>query len=411
MLSWPTMRRAAWRGGAFSCYLLAVIPIVAFLMIETFPGWLLPLMNVDAVPYYAVKSRYVPDPQLVFVRRNRPLSFETDGELHDHYSDYAENAPVWSYTATYNEHGFRSNSKPPPYDVLVIGDSFVEIGERDDRTFSEILAANTALSTFNAGLAWYGPHQYMRLAEKFSGSLKPKIMVVSIFAGNDLADIREYENWQRGGSYYQFADQTANVAKRFFIALDQVYHATVRTLWPLSTDSSASEGGDDRERHVGIIRTGDVNTTMAFAYFDEAAPADIALTSEWESLARILVRIQGVASQANARLIVLLVPTKLQVYGHLASERSPRGFRERLPTQLAYESAFSEAFSALAQRLAIEHVDLRPTFRALASRCLLYFPFDTHWNARARRVAADEIAKRIASEGPRQVQVADCPAE
>ena len=398
------LRRVA-RSAGFACYLLVIGPLGLFLILEAFPGWLLPLMNTDSVPYYAVKSNYVPHPRLIFVRRTRQLSFMTGGEHHADYSDYAKDEPLWSYTATYNEHGFRTNSKPPPHEVLVIGDSFVEIGERDDRTFSEIVASITGMSTFSAGLGWYGPHHYLRLAEQYTAALKPKTVIVSIFAGNDLPDIREFERWQQGGSYYQFGDQTANIVERFLIALRQVYDAIV---WY----SSSSDEDDERERNVGIIRVGDVDTTMAFSYFDEpTSAAEVAETAEWRSLAQILVRIRDIASQANARLIVLLVPTKLQVYGHLSSNRSPDSFTERLPTQLAYESTFSDAFSALAERLGMEHIDLRPTFRARASRCLLYYPFDSHWNARARRIAADLIAERIANDGPRQRHASDCPAE
>ena len=397
-------RRVA-RSAGFACYLLVIVPLGVFLILEAFPGWLLPLMNTDAVPYYAVKSNYIPHPQLIFVRRTRSLSFMTGGELHANYSDYAKDEPLWSYTATYNEHGFRTNSKPPPHEVLVIGDSFVEIGERDDRTFSEIVASTTGMSTFNAGLGWYGPHHYLRLAEQYTAALKPKTVVISIFAGNDLPDIREFERWQQGGSYYEFVDQTANIVQRFFIALRQVYDAAI---WYVSK----SDEDDESERNVGIIRIGDVDTTMAFAYFDApTSAADVAKTAEWRSLAQILVRIRDLASQANARLIVLLVPTKLQVYGHLSSHRSPDAFKERLPTQLRHESTFSDAFSTLAERLGLEHIDLRPTFRALASRCLLYYPFDTHWNARARRIAADLIAERIANDGLRQRHASDCPAE
>ena len=144
------LRRVA-RSAGFACYLLVIGPLGLFLILEAFPGWLLPLMNTDAVPYYAVKSNYVPHPRLIFVRRTRQLSFMTGGEHHADYSDYAKDEPLWSYTATYNEHGFRTNSKPPPHEVLVIGNSFVEIGERDDRTFSEIVASITGMSTFSAG--------------------------------------------------------------------------------------------------------------------------------------------------------------------------------------------------------------------------------------------------------------------
>jgi len=397
-------RRVAPSAG-FACYLLVIVPLGLFLMLEAFPGWLLPLMNTDAVPYYAVKSNYVPHPRLIFIRRTRPLSFMTGGEHHADYSDYAEEEPLWSYTATYNEHGFRTNSKPPPHEVLVIGDSFVEIGERDDRTFGEIVASTTGMSTFSAGLGWYGPHHYLRLAEQYTAALKPKTLIVSIFAGNDLSDIREFERWQQEGSYYQFGDQTTNIVERFLIALRQVYDALV---WY----SSSPDEDDESERNVGIIRVGDVDTAMAFSYFDEpTSAAEVAQTAEWRSLEQILVRIRDVASQANARLIVLLVPTKLQVYGHLSSNRSPDAFKERLPSQLAHESTFSDAFSTLAERLGLEHIDLRPIFRERASQCLLYYPFDSHWNARGRRIAADLIAERMANDGPRQPRASDCPAE
>jgi hypothetical protein len=141
---------------------------------------------------------------------------------------------------------------------------------------------------------------------------------------------------------------------------------------------------------------------MPFGYFNEEMSASrLLLKDEWRSLERIMSALKDMAASASVRLVFLLVPTKIQVYGRLASDRSNDGFKRRLTKQLAFETNFSEAFGVVASRLGLDYIDLLPIFRELAPNCLLYSPFDTHWNINGRRVAAALVADWISTRnGP-----------
>ena len=109
----------------------------------------------------------------------------------------------------------------------------------------------------------------------------------------------------------------------------------------------------------------------------------------------IMSDVRDMAASESVRLVFMLVPTKVQVYGRLVSDRSNQSFKDRLARQLVYENNFSQAFAVLARRLNLDYIDLLPVFRELAPSCLLYSPFDTHWNINGRRVAADLVADWI----------------
>jgi hypothetical protein len=55
------------------------------------------------------------------------------------------------------EDGFRRNSSKAPFDVVMVGDSFFEIGESEGATLAELLKDRTRLNVMNLGFAWYGP--------------------------------------------------------------------------------------------------------------------------------------------------------------------------------------------------------------------------------------------------------------
>jgi hypothetical protein len=144
-------------------WLAFAVSVLAFATFEMFPALTARTALARDVRYYQLRSRYRPDPRLAFV--------PAPGQLGGHYTTmgdqylerYGVPAEPIEMDTSYTEDGFRSNSAGPPYDVVVIGDSYMEIGERDDLTFSELLGKKLGRSTFNLGRAWYGPDQYVAL--------------------------------------------------------------------------------------------------------------------------------------------------------------------------------------------------------------------------------------------------------
>jgi hypothetical protein len=96
-----------------------------------------------------------------------------------------------------NSQGFRGDELAPPGElprVVVYGDSFIQ-GDmsRTEDTFTEQLRARLthmegrSVEVVNAGVAGYGPDQELRRMEDELPVLKPNLVIVALYAGNDFA--------------------------------------------------------------------------------------------------------------------------------------------------------------------------------------------------------------------------------
>ena len=98
--------------------------------------------------------------------------------VHRHGSLYAAEYGVdvvpWTYVVTTNAEGFRPNSAGPPYEIVLVGDSFLTAGEDDASTLSERLRAVSGRATFNLARAWYGPYQSLELRKRSGLALRPQ---------------------------------------------------------------------------------------------------------------------------------------------------------------------------------------------------------------------------------------------
>jgi len=111
----------------------------------------------------------------------------------DQYAaEYGVDVMPWTYVVTTNAEGFRPNSAGPPYEIVLVGDSFLTAGEEDASTLSERLRAVSGRATFNLSRSWYGPYQYVELLKRYGLALRPQVALLGFYAGSDIEDIREY---------------------------------------------------------------------------------------------------------------------------------------------------------------------------------------------------------------------------
>jgi hypothetical protein len=404
------LARALLKGLLFVGYLLFAISLLLFALFEVFPG-LLDVVNLDSIRYYAQKRGNETDDRLVFRPRLGEFTIDTafNGDLYDidpQLRNHVPPAPI-RYTASYRD-GFRVNSSSPPYDMLIIGDSFVDIGESDSSTFSELVARRGGFATVNLGRGGYGPYQYKELLSEYA-KLRPRYAVVCFFAGNDVVDVKHYEEFLAGGDYGIYV-RGKNFVERYAIATSETFSFVRTTVvqgarkLASAARSRATGGGvaDAAPRkirdYIGAIRLRDGIVPMRFSYWNPQRSAGALLEEkEWQSLKRVLRETKTVADQNRVELIILYIPTKVQVYGrHIVERESGAGFLARIPAQLKYEGNTLEAFTAIANELGLEVVDLDAHFKKLAAEGeLLFYPFDTHWNARGRELAAEYLVTRI----------------
>ena len=416
----------------FVCYLLFVTSLLSFLLIEAHPAILELLKPTSA--YYAIKANYVADDQLVLVRRARRYDWFTgpdqwleSGDLFGFVpQSYQSAIRKWPHQRpSYTKDGFRTNSSVAPFQVAVVGDSFVEIGESDRATLSEQLKDRTGLSVINLGLGWYGPYQYLEIIKRYTPILKPQIVVVALYAGNDILDIEEYEKWQLTGQYYRFGDQNRNIIYRYYAAMRDVYSATRRDvsnftrrlsslhrflvatrqrLSAIDSDEKKPPLSAERNDAFGFVKVGSKELPMVFySWNSPQTSGELLQARPWQSLERIMMTVKSYELQSNVRVIWLLIPTKEQVYGR--QTRLSDEFKARLAQQLNFEDNFSDAFHKIADRLELEYLDLLPAFRQLAPNCILYYPTDTHWNIYGRRVAANMLSTMLAKSEMKQAWI------
>jgi len=118
-------------------------------------------------------------------------SFYTDHEGFfkanaDYFANSKNKRNIWI-----NRDGFRGNpfesvktSRPK---ILLIGDSFVWGASADPFTnsFADLLGS-AGYHVYNAGIPGTDPQQYAMIAEKYTARLKPDIVAVCVYLGNDV---------------------------------------------------------------------------------------------------------------------------------------------------------------------------------------------------------------------------------
>jgi hypothetical protein len=285
--------------------------------------------------------------------------------------------------------------------MVVIGDSYIEFGESDDSTLSELLKQESGLSTLNLGRGWYGPPQYLEVFKRYGLGTKARYAILAFFSGNDAEDTRQYIRWQRGGEggdYYSFVVGRRNFFIRYLHAFRDTYKAIIH--WRKeSPKTDTTEGAISNTTHpdVGMIQLGGRLVPMYFNYWNQHATSTQLLErEEWKQIRTVIGQFKALAVQNMIIPIIVFIPTKLEVYGSLYDQQSGSRFLSRIHEQLQFDMNTSDALEAVSQEQSVQMVNLMPAFRALARQGkVLYHPFDTHWNVTGRRVAAEVLAKAI----------------
>ena len=380
------MLRRIFSLGLFALYGLFSGWILLFLLIEIFPG-ILTVIPLKEIKYYALKKEYVSDPALVFTYRQTNYAYRKSfiGDLYS--TGYGLPAQPLDYLATYTEQGFRKNSSQAPYSIAVIGDSYIEFGESDAKTFTELLKAESGLSVLNIGRGWYGPYQYLELLRRYALTVKPKYVLFAFFSGNDLNDITEYEAWRAGGRYYFYRDlDNRNIVSRFTLATtDVVRYLKQRIKRVLGYETT---GRFDRS-FLGLIRIGSKKVPMVLPRWETEVT-----TQQLTGIKSILSEFNSICHEHGIVPVLIYIPTATQVYGPLYSSDSNSHFIARVRS--APDNPSLQAIAGLAAELDMDFINLLPVFQEKADEGnLLYYPFDTHWNLEGRRTAAALVASYL----------------
>jgi len=287
-------------------------------------------------------------------------------------------------------HGFR-NSAPWPEiaDIVVIGDSLVfGYGVEADRAWPEVLKNELhGRSIVNLGLIGAGPQQYRRVYETFGRSLRPRLVIIAMFASNDFWDAEMFEEWLAsgaGGNYMEWRDfgrgTLGGKPGRTLGGLLEMLHRNSH-VYNLLRFARRAWRGDHEIDHGYRLDDGTVmqlRPASLIQRMQNASPPSAIFDIVVESIQAI----RDAAAADGARTLVVLQPSKEKVYLPLLGESPP-------DPGIALRAALS--------RLHIEFLDLTPAFRQQAAEGgALFFPNDGHPNQSGYGLIAREVATYIA---------------
>ena len=327
-----------------------------------------------------------------------------------------------------NSRGYRGREYPwdsaAGFRILGLGDSFTfGFGVEEDDSYLarlERALADRHVEVINAGLAGMGPDNEARLLAADGPGLRPDLVLVGFYVGNDLIDaLTGVQRTRLRNGAPMMPDA---VMERWYRPLRPGRIVPVPLARPRPTGLDLPIPFKDflrRHSHLYRLVTGRVaRLHLAWRRFQAgpASPPPVAeynpfgpeafclrsyppeFEAAWEKATAALAEIKAWCDGHDARLLVVVIPTRAQVY--------PERWDEVRRRFALHEEDFDleKPQRILAERAAargIALIDLLPVLRAARADGgpPLYFPRDTHWTPRGHQVAADAILRQLAASG------------
>jgi hypothetical protein len=321
-----------------------------------------------------------------------------------------------------NTAGFRGEEllerAPQRKRIAVYGDSFIHAYYAADAdTFPVQLQAALAqrsgadIEVINAGVSSYGPDQVSYKVERELPVLKPDLLVVAIFAGNDYGDLTRNKMFRLGtdgGLVVNPWRLDAKVSEAFSLSQrESILVRALRTTVAARRAPAAPAGGatapdlafmlSEAQREYDSLLSGDpVVTNTHIDYYS----ADVSLLPNSDSarykvtlMRRVLERIRAIADAASVPIMFLFIPHPADLtdnYDWGAVDRS------RYPDYDGRnQTAPLERFAA---ETASHSLSLYDSFRDNDPNKLYLHGGDDHWSpagqALAAKLAADYIVEQ-----------------
>jgi len=298
------------------------------------------------------------------------------------YNRYRGRAGALDYGFRLNSAGFKDvefteTKAAGTYRVVALGDSFafgVVPYEHNYLTLLEQRLNDSGRRTevINMGIPGIGPQDYLAVLANEGVRLKPDMVLVSFFVGNDFAETMRLRT-----RLHQFSD---------FLALIKYV-----------VDSHTKFAG----QQIHVNPQYDDNAP----YFSEGTFIKVAAERSWifrrpptyeqafSDAVNYLVQIKDLCTRNNIALSVAIIPDEIQVTPDLQT-RVLDALSLR-PNDLDFTGP-GRFLTGQLQQHDIDAIDLLPGFANKAGQLRLYKPLDTHWNIAGNKLAAELLEQHLA---------------
>jgi len=293
--------------------------------------------------------------------------------------------PDYDVRQTTGDFGFRNPTPwPKRADVVILGDSLVfGYGVSDGSAWPAIVDHSFPnLKVVNLGLVGAGAEQYLRVYETFGEPLRPKLVIVGMFPGNDFWDAAQFNEWVTEGAkgnymvWRNYGHFSGNALREPEEALKSVLlrHSYLYNLvLAARSNRVARKAGEPK-----ILRLKDGHEIRLLpSDFESRTIGSLSGRSEFEITVRALADLRDRVEGSGGRVLVVLQPSKEEVYMPMLGEK--------------VRDASAHLRPAL-EGLGIEYLDLAPAFKREAKEGkALFFGADGHPNPAGYRLIADEV--------------------
>jgi hypothetical protein len=275
--------------------------------------------------------------------------------------------------------------------LVVVGDSFgMGLGSSQEDTWTSLLEKD-GYPLYNLSMPatcpLHGAARFSRTIESLHLS-EGATIVVPLYIGNDLEECAEdaERNISRGRVSGWRSLRIALEDYRFRSPLRQLGMRLVYRWVFADPVVSVRELPDGRQMLFYKPHTRAANISLAQVERDP----------NFQRLTSSLKRIHAVASDNRAAMLVVIIPTKEEVYGWILRD-------EPLESDLSASSGLAGAVKSFCDYEKIRCVDLRPALSDEAKNAwkrgdLLWWPDDSHWNPHGHQTAARLISQALATK-------------
>ncbi len=312
------------------------------------------------------------------------------GHLHTPNNDLV--IPIRDFQAVHHTdgHGFRNRWPwPETADIVFVGDSLTfGYGVEDHEAWPAIIdEALPQLQVVNLGLIGASPEQYVRAYETFGIPLKPKLLVVGLFPGNDFWDAGLFAKWLEDGvgdNYMAWRDYgrplKSKPQRASRSALERFLKQNVALYHLYRQVRQAYRGrGSDGHKLVQLSQGGQVR--LSPGQLSELTAGARPERPEFQYVVQSLTRLKSLAAKHNTEVLLVIQPDKEFIYLPLAGEP-------------AFDAA--AALRPEIERLQYDYVDTTALFQKQAQTGeQLFFENDGHPNRAGYRLIAEAVLARV----------------
>jgi len=320
-----------------------------------------------------------------------------------------------------NSQGFRGPELRPAGEmarVVVYGDSFIHaFYTAEEETFvarlGSLLAArlDRPVEAVNAGVSSYGPDQIALKLEMELGSLRPDLVVVAVFAGNDYGDLLRNKMFRMGSDGALVQNHWKLDPKiRVWLERSQKDWILKRALRSAIRSRSAPAGEvalvtgtkfllaeAEREYQSFVVERDDVITNTHVDYYSadvSLTPASASARYRIELMRAVLGRIRDTAARNGIPLAFLFIPHPADV-----SESNEWGMQDRKQYPDYVGRNQTAPLEEAANSLGVPFLSLYDLFHSRGAERLYLRGGDDHWNAAAQNLAAEAMTEALLRSG------------